>query len=80
MPAILEQKPSVPEVIAAVMELQAAEAELGKFIKFLDQHKVSVDRSYRVLNTDLRNAASKLIVEIEGLERKAQELVEAENA
>ena len=73
----LEQKPDVPEVIATVMDLQAAEERLKQFIKFLDRHKTSRDRSYRVLNTDLRNAAARLIVEIEGLEGKVQELVEA---
>jgi len=73
----LEQKPDVPEVIATVMDLQAAEEKLKQFIKFLDRHKTSRDRSYRVLNTDLRNAAARLIVEIEGLEGKVQELVEA---
>jgi len=77
MPSTLEQKPDVPEVIAKVMDLQAAEGILKTFIKFLDEHKISTDRSYRLLNTDLRNAAARLIVEIEGLERKAQELVEA---
>ncbi|MCY3018909.1 MAG: hypothetical protein NTW87_07770 [Planctomycetota bacterium] len=77
MAKTLEQKPDVPEVIATVMDLQAAEEKLKQFIKFLDRHKTSRDRSYRLLNTDLRNAAARLIVEIEGLEGKVQELVEA---
>ena len=71
-----EQKPSVQEVVAVVMDLQSAETKLRDFVRFLDQHKVSGDRDYRLLNTELRNAACRLTVEIEGLERKAEELVE----
>ena len=80
MSATGTEKPTVQEVLATVMDLQDAEAKLKGFIRFLDAHKSSVDRTYRVLNTDLRNAARRLIVEIEGLERKAEELVEAQDA
>lgn len=69
-------KPTVTETVAALDDLVAANDKLRAFSRFLDQHAVEGDREYRLLCCDLRNQVARLTVEIEGLMRKAEELVE----
>jgi hypothetical protein len=67
-------KPTVPEAIAAMDELVAASEKLRTFIRFLDAHKKSADARERAINIDLRNMSSRMVVEIEGMMRKTEEL------
>jgi len=69
-------KPTVPETVAALDDLAEANQKLRAYVKFLDQHAEASDRVYRLLNCDLRNQAGRLIVEIEGLMRRSEELAE----
>lgn len=69
-------KPTVPETLAAMNDLMAAKDQLRAFIKFLDQHAVAGDREFRLLSCDLRSQAATVIVEIDGLMRKSEELAE----
>jgi hypothetical protein len=76
----ISQKPSVPEAVAAMMNLVAASEKLRAFITFLDEHKALPESSDRAMNLDMRNMASRIVVEIDGLMRQTEALAERDEA